>query len=242
MLFYSIIVIIFIKPLKTTNIFELAAETKRNTIIKEIVDFIRDIKSCKAEKYSVDRVAHIIKHHILAFKKARAVDIKEQTLIGFISGLSNILLLIASFYMIMNGQMMIATYITFMSLADFFINPVENLVNLQGTIQNGLVSLGRLSDLLDDNSSTNNCTKTDILTLNKQISLTDVNFRYGYRLPVLENLTITIPARSHTLIKGLNGSGKSTLAKIIAGIYEIESGNILLDEIEITINHRNNRN
>lgn len=232
MIFYVFIVLAYIKPIKTVTLKELEATTRQSSTIKEIVDSIYDIKYCGAEKYNYNKVLDIINKRIIAYKQARGIDVRQQTLITFVSGVCNTLFLIASFYMIMSGKMMIATYISFMALADFFINPIEDLVALQGSIQNGIVSLNRLADVLDD--ETNKTIPSDnTISVKDEIRLDCITYRYGYRMPVIEEFSATIPAKKHTIIEGNNGSGKSTLAKILTGMYDIESGNIYIDGINI---------
>lgn len=228
MLFYVVIVFAYIRPMKLANLKELEAETSQNSAVKEIVDCVTDIKACKAEKFNSGRINRAVAERIRHYKKARAVEIRQQTMISFSSGICNVLLLIVSFYTIIAGKMMISTYITFMALADYFINPIEALVNLQGSVQNGLVALGRLSDIVDDRAD--NTQLCDDMILESAIKVDNITFRYGNRLPVFDGYSCELPAKAHTVIMGENGCGKSTLAKILAGMYEPEDGQILFDD------------
>lgn len=70
--------------------------------------------------------------------------------------------------------------------------------------------------------------------LHQGISFRDVSFIYpaGHRI-VLSNFTLDIPAGKMTSIVGLNGAGKSTLFKLICRLYDVDSGSILLDGVDI---------
>jgi len=65
------------------------------------------------------------------------------------------------------------------------------------------------------------------------IQLHNVTFAYSNRRPVVENLSLHIPAGKTTAIVGSTGSGKSTLVKLLLRLYEIQSGTITLDGIDI---------
>jgi ATP-binding cassette subfamily B protein len=69
--------------------------------------------------------------------------------------------------------------------------------------------------------------------LHTALELHDVSFRYGYRPPVLEHVTLSIPAGQTVAIVGESGSGKSTLLKLLMGFYGPTAGRVLLDGVEM---------
>ena len=66
-----------------------------------------------------------------------------------------------------------------------------------------------------------------------ELELYNVTFAYNGRSPVIENLCLHIPAGKTIAIVGSTGSGKSTLVKLLLRLYEVQSGSITLDGIEI---------
>jgi ATP-binding cassette subfamily B protein len=66
-----------------------------------------------------------------------------------------------------------------------------------------------------------------------ELEFNDVSFAYQGRTPVIENLSLHIPAGKTIAIVGSTGSGKSTLVKLLLRLYEVHSGTITLDGIEI---------
>ena len=65
------------------------------------------------------------------------------------------------------------------------------------------------------------------------ISLSGVSFSYGGTTKVLDRLDLTIPAGTSVAIVGVNGAGKTTLVKLLAGLYELEAGEITVDGIAL---------
>src|SRR6185312_15207659 len=70
--------------------------------------------------------------------------------------------------------------------------------------------------------------------LTQGIELRDVSFRYpGSATPVLEGLSLHLPAGSVVALVGENGAGKTTLAKLLCRFYEPDSGLILIDSVDL---------
>ncbi|WP_407914662.1 ATP-binding cassette domain-containing protein [Kitasatospora sp. NE20-6] len=69
----------------------------------------------------------------------------------------------------------------------------------------------------------------DLGTVHGEIVLDDVTFAYPGRPPVLEDLSLTIPAGQVTALVGATGSGKTTIAKLLMRFQDAESGSVLLD-------------
>lgn len=66
------------------------------------------------------------------------------------------------------------------------------------------------------------------------ISFNDITFRYGYRKPVISNLSVNIPAGAKVAIVGESGSGKTTLMKLLMAFYQPESGEIIVGKRKLT--------
>jgi len=69
-------------------------------------------------------------------------------------------------------------------------------------------------------------------TLEKEIRLENIQFFYGDK-PVLENVTLSIPAGTFTAITGPSGAGKTTIADLIVGLYQPSKGNIFIDGVAL---------
>lgn len=85
--------------------------------------------------------------------------------------------------------------------------------------------------------TTKNQKLTTVSTQNSAIQgdiyLQDVTFAYADRQPVIERLSLHMPAGETTAIVGATGSGKSTLVKLLLRLYEVQSGTIMLDGVEL---------
>jgi ATP-binding cassette subfamily B protein len=66
-----------------------------------------------------------------------------------------------------------------------------------------------------------------------EVNLDNISFAYDSRQPVIKNLSLHIPAGNTIAIVGSTGSGKSTLVKLLLRLYEVQSGKITLDGVDI---------
>jgi ATP-binding cassette subfamily B protein len=66
-----------------------------------------------------------------------------------------------------------------------------------------------------------------------ELALNDVTFAYNGRNPAIENLSLHVPAGKTIAIVGATGSGKSTVVKLLLRLYEVQSGSITLDGMEL---------
>jgi ATP-binding cassette subfamily B protein len=114
------------------------------------------------------------------------------------------------------------------------LGPLEQLAGINLRIQDALVAVDRLFQIMDlDPENLNNPRKVPFTGVRDAIVVQDLSFRYGYRAPVLENITLRIPAGKTVAIVGESGSGKSTLLKLLLGFYLPTQGRLLIDGIDL---------
>ena len=98
-----------------------------------------------------------------------------------------------------------------------------------------MASTNRILDLLDTPIAIHSGSQvlSPQTLVQGEIQLKNVTFGYAANFPIVENLSLEIAANKTTAIVGATGSGKSTLVKLLLRLYEIQSGNIFLDRIDI---------
>jgi ATP-binding cassette subfamily B protein len=114
------------------------------------------------------------------------------------------------------------------------LSPVERLIDLNRELQDALVAADRLFEIMDMCPETDH--KRSVLSdidLRGDIRLEQVTFHFPGRLPVFENLDISIPGGKTTAVIGPSGMGKSTLCQMLNGLYAPDSGRILVGDTDI---------
>ena len=112
--------------------------------------------------------------------------------------------------------------------------PMKRLANLNASLQEGLASAQRLFGLLD--TKPNIIDKPDAATLKIKggnIVLNQVNFSYISKHPVINGVSLSVPAGKLVALVGPSGAGKSTILNLIPRFYEVDSGIIKIDGIDV---------
>ncbi len=158
--------------------------------------------------------------------------------------MSPLMYLIASFgiatvlgvgtYLINTGRMTAGSFASFVTSLLLLYKPVKTLGNTLTGIQNIFVAMGRVFELFDLDSEIKDCDNPIELTnLKDKIEFKDVCFEYIENHHVLKDINLTIPKNETLAIVGNSGGGKSTLVNLIPRFYDIKSGSITIDGIDI---------
>lgn len=135
-----------------------------------------------------------------------------------------------------NGQMAVGTYSVLVFMTQRLLWPLTRLGRTLDQYQRAMASTSRVMALLDT-PITIRSGHLALPPVRGEVCLENVSFAYHDRAPILNNLSLTIPA-GHTIgIAGSTGSGKSTLVKLLLRFYEAQGGQIRLDGTDIRAIH-----
>lgn len=157
----------------------------------------------------------------------------------FILAITNISLLTIGIVQINNHALSIGEFIAFNGLLLTFNMLFLQFVNLASHFQVMQADYEKISDVLQQASqkkiittATNPPFLSDTAQYKGKIEIVNLTFGYSqHEAPILNNLSMIIEPGSRVALIGISGSGKSTLAKLISGLYQPWSGNILIDGI-----------
>ena len=121
----------------------------------------------------------------------------------------------------------------FIMMVPMLFRPLNQIANKFNTLLMGMVAAERVFKILDTNSSINDSGFHNASEIKGKIVYHNVNFSYNKGEKVLDDLNLKIMPGSTNAIVGLTGSGKSTIIKLLNRFYEIDSGNIFIDDIKI---------
>lgn len=126
-----------------------------------------------------------------------------------------------------------AGFIYYMVIFYSIINPAKDLSKAMYSIQKGLASMERVDKILSsDNPIKDPESPKSLNNFKGDIEYRDVTFSYGNN-PVIHNVDLKIPAGATVALVGQSGSGKSTMADLLPRFYDVDSGEILVDGINI---------
>ena len=126
-----------------------------------------------------------------------------------------------------------AGFIYYLVIFYSIINPAKDLSKASYAIQKGLASMVRIDKILNaDNPIKDPANPVGINPRGGAISYRDVTFAYN-DTPVIDNVSLDIPAGATVALVGQSGSGKSTLADLLPRFYDVDSGAITIDGTDI---------
>ena len=231
---YGIIVITFNKQYKKLNQKQMEDNAQLTSYLVESLNGIQTVKAYNAERKANLETEHKFVKLLRSIFNLSLVGNIQSSLKVAIELIGGIVILWVGGVNVIEGNLTMGQLITFNSLLVYFLDPVKNLINLQPQMQTAVVAAERLGEILDLDAekSENEQKKMKPESLGGDIEFKDVDFRYGTRRLVLENINVHIKQGEKVAFVGESGSGKTTLSKLLLHLYQPEKGAIL-------INHNN---
>lgn len=227
MVIYAIILFSFKKPIKTINHEIMEQDAQITSYLKESIDGIETIKAYHCESTTKNKTRKL--YNIFANKNVKAALIYniQGNLIGACESIGIVILLWYGASLCVKNIISLSDLMMFYYLMGFFLTPVKNLLDLQPELQTAMVAAERLNDILDAEKENND--KEKIESMNEDIIIDDVDFRYGNRALVLDDLSMKFKKGKKTAIVGESGCGKTTITKLLMSFYEPEKGSITIN-------------
>tara|TARA_B100000767_G_scaffold55124_1_gene50602 strand:+ start:733 stop:2469 length:1737 start_codon:yes stop_codon:yes gene_type:complete len=167
---------------------------------------------------------------------------KSLTATAFMTSSSTFLLGLASAgimgmggYFIMNNSMTYGEFVSFTLFLGFMIAPIVQMSNIGSQLTEAFAGLDRTQELMGIDEENN--LKTRTITLDKikgNITFNNITFSYDDTTEVLRNISFEAPQGSVTALVGSSGSGKSTIASLVTAFLNPNSGQVLIDEIDLS--------
>jgi ABC-type bacteriocin transporter len=252
-----LLVFLFKQPYKKINEEQMQQGSILNS---QIIEGLRAVETIKGNANEETELEGIEKEYIkslrIAFKEGMLSNI-QGSISNLVSTAGNLILMYFGIMQVINGDSTLGSFMAFMTLSGYFMDPVGRLVGLQLQIQEAGISMKRMTEILEYEREQScvggNIDKEDnlsvMLMMNQKwdrdkvyqklkkvegdVEVRNVTFRYGNRKPVLKNVSFTVPKGKKVALVGASGSGKSTIAKLLLKYYEPENGEILIDGIDV---------
>ena len=204
-------------------------------IITETLSSIRIVKAFATEKDEVDKFdKESWKYFNLLFRSAKLRHLSSPIIESIGVSMAVLLLWIGGSKVIIGTSLSSEDFLRFMFLLFSMLGPIRSLSNVHITLQNGYASAERIYDILDEIPAIPDIGKEKIQRLESSIIFKNVDFFYDEKHSFkLKNISFEIPKGSTYAVVGESGSGKSTIADLIPRFYDVTSGQIFIDNLNI---------
>ena len=203
--------------------------------IEETLGGLRIIKAFNAEEKVKDRFHRENQQLYSLSKKVARRQALAHPMSEFLGTAAIAIVLWFGGSLILSGSssMNAASFIYYLVIFYNIINPAKELSKAMYSIQKGLASMERVDKILQaDNPIKDPASPKHIDKLKGNVSYSNVSFSYGTN-EVIHNIDLEIPAGATVALVGQSGSGKSTLADLLPRFYDVDSGSIKVDGIDI---------
>lgn len=137
-------------------------------------------------------------------------------------------------HLIMSGQITSGNFVSFITALILLYTPVKNIGKNLNAVQFSFFAIERIFEILDSVPAIRN--KENAITLGREhsrIQFIDVCFEYVPNVPVLKNINLDIRKGETVALVGNSGGGKTTIVNLLPRFYDIKSGSIAIDGIDI---------
>ena len=137
-------------------------------------------------------------------------------------------------HLILSGQMSAGSFASFVTSLLLLYKPTKNLGNTLTSLQGTFVAMGRVFELFDINPHITSAKDAIPMPgLHNMIEFKNVSFEYEEGVPVLKNINLQVYKDETIALVGNSGGGKSTIVNLIPRFYDVKSGTIEFDGVDI---------
>ena len=202
-------------------------------VTDEIIRGNSVVKAFGGYEYERDRLAEVDegnRKQNLKLIRVRAMGVAvTQVVFGF--GIALVIFMAGR--QSIEGVLSPGQFISFFSAMMLMLQPVRRITNVNATLQRGVAGADSLFMIMDENDEDDTGSQ-EIDRVRGHVRFENVMFSYGDDDgPVIDDVSISIGAGKTLAIVGHSGSGKSTLASLLPRFYELDSGDILIDDVSI---------
>jgi ATP-binding cassette subfamily B multidrug efflux pump len=219
---------------------------KNSTINAKLWEFLSGIlviRGFGAERWSQNIFDDVVEDHLTASIRLNVLNSWSRPIILILSQMPLILLFIFGGQMVFAGTLSVGLFVTFKVFCDRFSRPVSALAQEIHLIQTAFVNTERVTSFLSRPTEASTLGANGTLTpkkLNGAISFKNVTMSYDLRgKKVLQDLNFEVQPGERVGLAGRTGSGKTTTLGLLARLYEFQTGEILIDGVDIRKYERN---
>ncbi len=224
-------------PLVRSQIHRTMAQAVRaSSFLTEAITGIQTIKSQNAELKTRWEFQNRYAAYIGEDFKLKVTRESITNLSGFLSNLSQLVVLAVAIWLIIQGQLSLGALFAFRILSGYINQPLVQLVSTWQDFQFNTQALRMVADVVDRDPEQpeDQAGNIPLPPLQGRVQFVDVAFRFRDQGPlVLDGVDLEIPAGSFVGLVGGSGSGKSTLLKLLSRFYPPERGSVLIDGLDI---------
>lgn len=206
-----------------------------NAVLNDSISGIREIKAFNREIEQLERVEMGIERHRVSLLHALRLMAIFQPFIDFSTSIGQLVVIFFGGQLALQGTLSVADLVAFFLYLEMFYQPIRALGMSWEHVQEAMAGFDRVEELLQESSDVKEPSNPVVLPTPVQghLSIENVSFSYNSNEVVLKDINLDIPASHVVALVGPTGVGKSTLVSLLPRFYDVQTGSIKLDGIDI---------
>lgn len=204
------------------------------TLLTEVLSGIRLVKAFAAEGYEIRRFRRVAEHNRRAKYATERIKAIQYPVVGLLEAVAVALLFLLGGWQISLGNLTGSQFISFVAGVALLIDPINLLTSNYNEFKQGQASVDRVFELFEAQPTViEHPQAIPLPPVKGQVEYRLVCFGYQSKQPVLKNLNLLAFPGEVIALVGASGAGKTTLVHLLPRFYEPQSGQILIDGIDI---------
>ncbi|MDD5018359.1 MAG: ABC transporter ATP-binding protein [Eubacteriales bacterium] len=166
--------------------------------------------------------------------KAQFLSGIMMPMMNFISNLSYVFVCAIGGIMVINGRISIGDVQAFIQYSRQFTQPIAQTAQIANVMQSTVAAAERVFEILDEEEMSKENDETELKDPKGAVAIDHVSFGYDPDITVIRDLSIKVSPGDVVAIVGPTGAGKTTLVNLLMRFYEVGSGRITVDSVNIT--------
>ena len=200
------------------------------TLLSQTFQGARHVKAYGMERYEERRAARLIERLFALIDRGTRTRSRASPIMEALGGTAIAVVILYGGHQVISGARTPGALFSFITALLLAYQPLKSLANLNASLQEGLAAAQRIFEVLDVEPAIRDMPGARPLHISGgEIRFEDVRFGYVPDTPVIDGLSLTIPAGHTIALVGPSGAGKSTILNLIPRFYDLERGSIMID-------------
>lgn len=205
-----------------------------NGMVEEFVSGQKTLKAYHQEENTIEKFKGKNKEAVNAYYKADYYGAMVGPSVNFMNNLSLTLISIFGAIMYLFGNISLGNISSFVLYSRKFSGPINESANIVGEFQSSIAAAERVFQLMDELSEPSDIKdSTELDGIKGDVEVHNISFGYSKDKIILKNLSMKAKAGSMTAIVGPTGAGKTTLINLLMRFYDVNEGDIFIDNDNI---------
>ncbi|MEE0939291.1 ABC transporter ATP-binding protein [Methanobrevibacter sp.] len=190
------------------------------------------IRAFNQEEISMEKFERDNENWFVHEWKSQFFSSLNGPLMNFISNFTYVVVAVLGAVFVLQRVIAVGDILAFFQYTQSFTRPIQQITRVMNQIQTAMAASERIFEFLDYDDEKNPSDK-EITEIKDRITFDNVSFSYTPNEKIIKNLSLEVKKGEKIAIVGETGAGKTTIVKLLMRFYDIDSGSIKIDGVDI---------